>query len=325
MKTLMNVLILLVVIVGLCSITDAEDIVTDGLVSYWTFDREDIIGNTVKDVWGENNATIVGAPTIVNGHLKEALKFDGIKDYVNLTTLGDFGAKLDFSTVEVWIKTDYKETWTTIFKTVGHRACGNLGVMGWGMDINRTVENPEDRMQRIQMALLDENLKLNNEEFKDIFDHRLIFAEDVILISLASLWKNKVGCSGSMPMYRFPISDGEWHHLVYTIKHDVDENGAEWRKSALFIDGALNRISKFSSIVPNSRSKYVPFFEPVYLGAGNNRGTAEGFFNGIIDEVRIYDRTLTEAEIVRNYQSTTGLAVNPTDKLPTVWGALKKK
>ena len=130
MKTLMNVLMLSVVIVGLCGITDAEDIVTDGLVSYWTFDRVDIIGDTVKDVWGENNATIVGTPTIVNGHLKDALKFDGVKDYVNLTTLGDFGAKLDFSTVEMWIKTDYKETWTTIFKTIdtcNNRATDDLG------------------------------------------------------------------------------------------------------------------------------------------------------------------------------------------------------
>ena len=75
----------------------------------------------------------------------------------------------------------------------------------------------------------------------------------------------------------------------------------------------------------NTRSKYAPFSEPVYLGAGNNGGRAEGFFNGIIDEVRIYDRPLTEAEIIRNYQSTTGLAVDRTDKLPTVWGALKKK
>ncbi len=323
MKTLMNVLMLSVVIVGLCGITDAENIVTDGLVSYWTFDRDDIIGHTVKDVWGENNATIVGTPMIVNGHLKDALKFDGIKDYVNLTTLGDFGAKLDFSTVEVWIKTDYKETWTTIFKTIGH-GCGNSGVMGWGIDINRTSEEPDDRRQGIQMALLDENLKLDDEDIKDIFGHKLIFGEDVILIYLASFWKNKNGCSRSWSMYRFPISDGEWHHLVYTIKH-VDENGAEWRESALFIDATLNRISKFSSIVPNTRSKYVPFSEPVYLGAGNNRGRAEGFFNGIIDEVRIYDRPLTEAEIMHNYQSTTGLAVDRTDKLPTVWGALKKK
>ena len=27
--------------------------VTDGLVSYWTFDRRDIDGNTVKDVWAK--------------------------------------------------------------------------------------------------------------------------------------------------------------------------------------------------------------------------------------------------------------------------------
>ena len=114
------------------------------------------------------------------------------------------------------------------------------------------------------------------------------------------------------------------HHLVYTNK-TIDENGAEWRERALFIDGTLNRITKFNPILPNRQYEYEPFSEPVYLGAGNNLGNAEGFFNGIIDEVRIYDRPLTAAEIMRNYQSTTGLAVDRTDKLPTVWGALKKK
>ena len=304
MKALMNVLMFSVVIVGLCGITDAENIVTDGLVSYWTFDRDDIIGNTVKDVWGENNATIVGTPTIVNGHLKDALKFDGIKDYVNLTTLGDFGAKLDFSTVEMWIKTDYKETWTTIFKTIG--TCNNLAIMIWGIDINRRTVDAE-------------------EHKNDPFGPQIIFAEDFIQLYLASFFKNKDGCSLSYLRGEFPISDGEWHHLVYTNK-TVDENGTEWWERALFIDGTLNRISQFHPLIaPNTRYKYAPFSEPVYLGAGNNLGKAEGFFNGIIDEVRIYDRTLTEAEIIRNYQSTTGLAVDRTHKLPTVWGALKKK
>ena len=304
MKTLMNVLMLSVVIVGLCGITDAEDIVTDGLVSYWTFDRGAIIGNTVKDVWGENNATIVGTPTLVNGHLKDALKFDGIKDYVNLTTLGDFGAKLDFYSVEMWIKTDYKETWTTIFKTIG-RGCNNWGHMIWGIDINRRWADRED----IE---------------KDPFGPRIMFERDFILLYLASFFKNKDGCSLFSLRGEFPISDSEWHHLVYTNK-TVDENGAEWRERALFIDGTLNRITKFNPILPNRQYEYEPFSEPVYLGAGNNLGNAEGFFNGIIDEVRIYDRPLTAAEIMRNYQSTTGLAVDRTDKLPTVWGALKKK
>ena len=303
MKILMNVLMFSVVIVGLCGITDAEDIVTDGLVSYWTFDRKDIIDNTVKDVWGENNATIVGTPTIVNGHLKDALKFDGIKDYVNLTTLGDFGAKLDFYTVEMWIKTDYKETWTTIFKTIG--TCNNRASMIWGIDINRRTANAEERQN-------------------DPFGPQIIFAEDFIQLYLASLIKNNGGCSLAFLRGEFPISDGEWHHLVYRNK-TVDENGSEWTERALFIDGTLNRITKFNPIRPNRQYKYEPFSEPVYLGAGNNQGKAEGFFNGSIDEVRIYDRTLTEAEIIRNYQSTTGLAVDRTDKLPTVWGALKKK
>ena len=292
-----------VVIVGLCGITDAENIVTDGLVSYWTFDREDIIDNTVKDVWGENNATIVGTPTIVNGHLKDALEFDGIKDYVNLTTLGNFGAKLGFSTVEMWIKTDYKEAWTTILKTIG--TCDNRAMMIWGIDINRRTANRE-------------------EIEKDPFGPRIIFGEDFIQLYVASIIKDKNGCSLSFLRGEFPLSDGEWHHLVYTIK-TVDENGREWPERALFIDGTLNQISKFIPIGPKNEYKYVSFSEPVYLGAGNNLGRAEGFFNGIIDEVRIYDRPLTEAEIMHNYQSTTGLTVDRTDKLPTVWGALKKK
>ena len=300
MKTLLNVLMLPVVIVALCGITDAENIVTDGLVSYWTFDDKDIIGNTVKDVWGENDATIVGTPSIVNGHLKDALKFDGLKDYVNLTTLGDFGAKLGSSTFEVWIKTDYKETWTTISKIIS-LGCDNADIMVWGIDINRT-----------------------SNDKRDIFAPRFIFGEDGIQLYLSSLFKNKGGCSLSFLTGEFPISDGEWHHLVYTTK-PVDENGTKWTARVLFIDGTLNQISEFHPLVPKAQYKYVPFSEPVYLGAGNNRGRAEGFFNGIIDEVRIYDRPLTAAEIIRNYQSTTGLAVDHTDKLPTVWGALKKK
>ena len=68
-----------------------KSVVTDGLVSYWTFDRHNIVGGTVKDIWGENDGTIVGNPKVVKGYVREALKLDGPRDYVNLTNLGDFG------------------------------------------------------------------------------------------------------------------------------------------------------------------------------------------------------------------------------------------
>ncbi len=303
MKKLIIVLILSVVIGGLCGITDAKNIVTDGLVSYWTFDLHNIKDGIAEDVWGENDATIMGNPEIVGGRVKQALEFDGIKDYVNLTTLGNFGAKLGSSTIEVWIKTDYKDTWTTLFKTINRRDCHNLGTMIWGIDINRRTADFDELQQ-------------------DPFGARIIFAEDFIQLYVASFFKNKAGCSLSFLRGEFPISDGEWHHLVYTTKR-VDEHNAEWRERALFIDGTL--ISEYIPKVPGAQSKYVPFSDPVYLGAGNNRGRAESFFNGIIDEVRIYDRPLTEEEIMRNFQSKTGLAVEHKDKLPTVWGALKKR
>ena len=45
--------------------------VTDGLVSYWTFDQQDIDGKRAKDVWGKNNGTIVGNPKRVAGRVKK--------------------------------------------------------------------------------------------------------------------------------------------------------------------------------------------------------------------------------------------------------------
>lgn len=57
-------------------------VVTKGLVSYWTFDKADVDGDTVKDVSGENNGTMQGNPKVVEGKIGQALEFDG-DDYVD--------------------------------------------------------------------------------------------------------------------------------------------------------------------------------------------------------------------------------------------------
>ena len=92
MKKLMFFLILMLIIITMNATIHAATIVTDGLVSYWTFDKDDIIGKTVKDVWSENDATVMGNPTITDGYLKQGLKFDGAEDYVILTNFGNFGS-----------------------------------------------------------------------------------------------------------------------------------------------------------------------------------------------------------------------------------------
>ena len=44
---------------------------------------------------------------------------------------------------------------------------------------------------------------------------------------------------------------------------------------------------------------------------------------GMLDELRLYDRALSEAEVLQNYESE-GLAVNPAGKLSFTWGGIKR-
>ncbi len=285
-----------------------EPVVTNGLVSYWTFDRQDIDGDTVKDVWGENDGKIVGAPKVVGGQVGEALEFDGSDDYVNLTNLGDFGSQLGTSTFEAWVKTSLEENrWTTLFK-IRDADCA----MGWGIDFNGWAEPPR-------------NLPVKPEKFADLFlrfkpnfDEKINFTKDVIRFYF-TYNLGQLGCQHFTFGRRFPISDGEWHHLVYARGTPyVDESGRELRETAAFIDGKRIWLSRHRIEEPDN---FLPFREPVYLGAGNNRGEAEAFFNGIIDEVRIYNRPLTIEEVTQNFE--IGLSVKATEKLPILWGALK--
>ena len=257
----------------------ADTIVTDGLVSYWTFDEQDMTDNTVKDVWGPNNGTIVGEPTIVPGRVGDALEFNGSNDYVNLTNLGDFGSKVGTSTFEAWVKTDFKKDWTTLFKVL------DVGCsMAWAIDVNRSAKAG------------------------------FPLAQDVVHYYVRQ--QAAGGCVDIAVEIEFELSDGKWHHVVFAIE-DAGEP-----KISIYMDGNPQEV------IFGKKSKldnFVPFVQPVYIGAANNRGNVERFFPGVIDEVRIYDRPLKADEVTRNFKSKVGLSVEPNDKLPLVWGHLKKR
>jgi len=81
--------------------THAQQIVKDGLVSYWTFNKADIDGDTAKDVFGKNNGTIKGCKQIA-GKYGEALEFDGVANYVEVPD--DESLQLwEKYTIEAWI------------------------------------------------------------------------------------------------------------------------------------------------------------------------------------------------------------------------------
>ena len=59
--------------------------------------------------------------------------------------------------------------------------------------------------------------------------------------------------------------------------------------------------------------------ENFWMGARKSDGLP---FNGLLDELRLYDRGLSQAEIENN-RDAVGLAVQPTQKLTLTWGTIK--
>ena len=82
----------------------SAQIVEDGLVSYWTFDKSSVAGNTVRDVWGKNDGALKGGAQTAAGKVGDALELDGGDDYVDCGTDASLNmGEKDFS-LEYWIK-----------------------------------------------------------------------------------------------------------------------------------------------------------------------------------------------------------------------------
>ena len=138
------------------------------------------------------------------------------------------------------------------------------------------------------------------------------FAEDIVHYYVRQ--KSAAGCNAIAVEIEFPLSDGKWHHIVFGI---VDPGKSE---VSIYMDGEPQEIIEGDV---KKLDTFIPFVEPVYIGAANNRGNVERHFPGLIDEVRIYDRPLTTDEVTRNFKSKIGLSVQAAEKLPIVWGKLK--
>ena len=301
MKNLMLLLTFTVVSWTLTINASAKTIVTDGLVSYWTFDRTTIHDRTVEDIWGENDATIVGNPKVVRSYLKQGLELDGLRDYVSLPNVSNFGSRVGPYTFEAWFKTNQKR-WSAIYK-VNEWPC-RINNSGYGILINAAWT-------------------------RGVADHILETKEDFIMIERNE--KTGGGCAGGSSVREISISNGEWHHIVYTTRKPTQEELTKLRNlpagkgNCLASYVYINSEPFWWSVSCTSSNDIRPYTLPIFLGAVNHNGKASGFFQGVFDEVRIYDRALTEEEVIRNYESGIGLSVEPIEKLPTVWGALKAR
>jgi hypothetical protein len=177
-----------------------------------------------------NMIRILLAALLFFGHLlhaQNALDFDGLNDYVSMTSPGPTGTS--DRTVECWIKTSASQQTQQI-------------LVDWG-----------------SASPLGARFTLNMIAFGKI--------------------RIEVGGNGFNSTQS--VADGNWHHIAVTYDH------AATTKVRMYIDGVLETSNNFTQSVNTANSG-------IRIG---RRVDGVNYFDGIIDEVRIWNVVRTQAEI----------------------------
>ena len=253
-KVTLTTIFVMMVLATLVWQTDAAkgQVVTDGLLSYWSFDAADIEGDTAEDVWGGRDGTIMGDTTAVaGGYFGQALEFDGAGDYVEFDDSG-LPAGSEERTQSVWIKAPPDGVNRSVFEYGTGAATQRSGILLLLVPVPQTIK-----------------------------------------------WCGH----GADVTSNSAIELDTWTFLTTTY------DGTTVR---IYINGELDIAQE------------MPIDTRLGIGriGGNIYDPMSECYTGIIDEVSIYDRALSDDEVERNFHAN-GLAVKPAEKLALTWGEIK--
>jgi alpha-tubulin suppressor-like RCC1 family protein len=123
--------------------------------------------------------------------------------------------------------------------------------------------------------------------------------------------KLQLGVNGGNTYSAQVIADGQWHHVVALLDPPVS-GPAKVQNLRLYIDGQI--AERFYTNPNQVINTEIAANYPVRIGANqtSSGGGLGGYFNGKIDDVRLYDRAITEAEIRAIYSQGGGICGNGT-------------
>ena len=106
------------------------------------------------------------------------------------------------------------------------------------------------------------------------------------------------------------VAADEWAHIAFWLDVDVEE------KRRIYING--------EQVVEDAGKSGLP-----YLGTSGDTiigswGTSGQRFNGVIDEVQLWHRALSEQEIQESMEYLIAFPVEANGKLATTWSELKR-
>jgi hypothetical protein len=241
-------------------------------VAYWSFNEGQ--GTTVNDSAGNNNGTILGAEW-TSGKFNSALSFDGVDDYVEV---GDdpslrFMQSSSF-TISFWVMPVSASGYEGGCIVSKMRSWGQSG--GSGVWTGRLVS----RETKTRSGIL-------GSKRLGIFGYHAAWSSSssAFYFVVESSWKGSVGTltgNNSAPA-------GNWYHVVGVYSD---------KEVRVYLNGELRGRRTFDLETGSTTPD-----KSLVIGAMSYDSTIKAFFGGKIDEVRIYDGALSDAEIWSLYEN----------------------
>ncbi len=210
--------------------------------AHWKLDEAS--GSTAIDSIGGHDGTLTNGPVWTSGRVDGGLDFDGVDDYVDLTS--DFGLTNIFdggATVTAWI---YPR--------------------GWGESENARILDKASAVSGDRDGWM---IGLRGE------DEALQFAQGF------------TGTRGFWRSQEDTIVLNEWVHIAVVYDASSVANDAE-----IYLDGVLQ-----TPLVEITPTGTVASDEGIRLRMGNYAQDTSRTFDGVIDDVRIFDRMLNATEV----------------------------
>ncbi len=254
-----------------------------GLIAHWALD--DGGGATAVDIVGGYDGTLEGDATWeANGKIGGALVLDGDGDYIQTTLMDEVQTATNF-TIAAWFKTNVTDSGQQHLLWMG-----DVGGNGWGPN------------HELHMGI--NHFNAGSNKLVAWFGQGGADAPNINIVSLED------------------FSDtSDWHHLALAIKNA----DGPVVTAKLFLDGEL--------VEPWVEGFTFPFTDSVEGAidrSGWNTGLRIGspgvtsrYFNGMVDEVAVWDKALEANDIQDAMTGGPGTSVRPGGKLTTTWGALK--
>ncbi len=137
------------------------------------------------------------------------------------------------------------------------------------------------------------------------------------IVALGYAWRLRSGSGGNVAFQvmntlpvtaatgTIPVDDGTWHHVAGAY------DGTEYK---LYIDGRTNVSVASAGILKGAATAYYGTIGALFK---RSEGAPKQFFNGLIDDVRVYDRVLSEEEIleITAIAGVKAVAPSPVDGL----------